>query len=1071
MRLAKRIPRELKQNWTRYLAMFLLIVLMLTVIVGLSGASDSVSTLLDKTAVSQAREHGEFKLFVPLSSNQMNELEDKGILIEEKFSITLPYDEKATLRMYSNRRNINRAMLDQGREAAAADEIMLEKHFAQEHSLQLNDKVILSDRSFKVVGIGSLPEYTELTKNLSDIMAVPGQFSVALVTSDAFDQLKTPDVEVDYEYSYLINEDADEELLRQYLQDMIFDKGLVANPYMKDFIARTENDRVKMTDAVNKLSSGSGEIQQNISALSGELRTFATEITDTFGDNSKLLAGSVELEEGTTEFSDGIGQFAEELKKLTGDNSELISSSEALKQGASELAIGMVDYANAIKAIVGDDSELSQAASGAAQGAEELAGNMEQLAQGVSGELGAEHELSQAATAVNEGALELSGQMNTFAANIKEELGSDSELALATEDLRSGCEELATGMSSFADALREVFGSNGDLLAAINELETGTTELTSGINEFLNGIQDSFGTDSDIVSATNELSQGALELFGGVNEYDSGVKEYQREVLDFINREMNFKYFNIIYFLKDVDNSRITACQDETDIYKMIILLIGFLTLLLVGYMMAIFTKNHIEKESVIIGTLYSLGYSKKEILRHYLAIPLILSIISSIVGTVIGVVLIPLLIENTTTYYSLPEVPAVLQPYLLFIGLVVPTCIIATINILVLNRKLNVEPLKLLKKSYGESKASKSEFGKLGFIATFRLRQLFREIGGNITMMCGLTIAILMMTLAFALNGSFEAYIEEVDKDIHYEYQYIMNYPMKIEQKPETGTIGYTETLTTPDPVMDSDVDIVVQGISGDNPYFPFASDLTNKEVNHNEHTAYVSSSAMIKFGWNEGADVFLKNTLTDKSYLFKVEKVVDYSGGLYLFMDIDYMRKVFGEDKNYINTLFSEEPLDIEQGRLETIITRSDLQESALRLYEGIEIVIDLVVFVSVILFVIVMYLLMKMMTGKATFSISLLKVMGYKEREVRKIYLGSGLYTVILTLLLALPLSYQIVGFLFPYVISPISIGMPMVIQPKRIAILLGIILGSYFVVNWFLGIYLKRISFTAVLKERE
>jgi len=50
---------------------------------------------------------------------------------------------------------------------------------------------------------------------------------------------------------------------------------------------------------------------------------------------------------------------------------------------------------------------------------------------------------------------------------------------------------------------------------------------------------------------------------------------------------------------------------------------------------------------------------------------------------------------------------------------------------------------------------------------------------------------------------------------------------------------------------------------------------------------------------------------------YAFTVVGTCDESAGLMVFMDIDSMRELFGEDDDYYNCVLSDEPLDIDEGR----------------------------------------------------------------------------------------------------------------------------------------------------------
>ena len=48
-------------------------------------------------------------------------------------------------------------------------------------------------------------------------------------------------------------------------------------------------------------------------------------------------------------------------------------------------------------------------------------------------------------------------------------------------------------------------------------------------------------------------------------------------------------------------------------------------------------TSNTINKESAVIGTLRASGYSKGELIRHYMAMPMLIVLIAAVIGNILG--------------------------------------------------------------------------------------------------------------------------------------------------------------------------------------------------------------------------------------------------------------------------------------------------------------------------------------------------------------------------------------------------------------------------------------------------
>ncbi|MCB2290166.1 ABC transporter permease [Clostridium sp. CS001] len=538
---------------------------------------------------------------------------------------------------------------------------------------------------------------------------------------------------------------------------------------------------------------------------------------------------------------------------------------------------------------------------------------------------------------------------------------------------------------------------------------------------------------------------------------------YMKEIVDKVEGEknMDMKYVNISYFIPNAENPRINDAEADSKINKLSALIAGVIILLLLAYMISVFIIHNIDKESAVIGALYSLGYLKKDLLKHFMILPIALVTVASMVGTTLGYCMIPYM-ESASTYYSFPELQTVIKPYIILYGLVVPMVIAVFINFFVINKKLSLSPLKLLRKEKRQNRIANIDLGNLSFINRYRIRQLLREIRGNITIVFGLFLAILLMVFGFGIKGTIDNYVKHTTDDAKYRNMYVLQYP---ENKiPAGGEEAYSESLYAHLDIIDTDLEVSILGIKEDNPYFDF-------KVKRDIDDVYISNSVAYKFGYKVGENIVLSDHIENRNYSFHVAGIVPYSNGLYIFADMDNMRKVFGKDKNYYNTILSDKKLNIEPGRIASVVTINDIAESASKFNDLMAELIIMLIAVSVIVFILVLYLLLKMMVDKSTFSISLIKVFGYNEKEVKKLYLGSAFYTVLVSSMIGIPISTLIVRAIWPYMISNVAAGFESYIPLSLYFTITGIILASYLVVNFLVGRHLKKVSLVEILKNRE
>lgn len=895
MILNRRIFRAIKYDWIRYGALFFLITLGIMLVVSMACQADSVIHTVEKYSEADRIEDGSFSLLIPLPDTAKEELEKMGITVEEAFYIDIEGDKNSKLRIFKNRKDINRIHLEEGRQAETDSEIVLEKHYAFSHSFGVGDSLSFMGKPYRVTGLGSVPEYHMVQEKVSDVVSDPKEFSLAFVTGEAFEELtQKANANIEYCYSYLLNNGVNDRAVKEYLTDMKFDTTLITDAYYIRMMDEIEHKKQELIESTNALVEGSKSLTQ----------------------------GSI-----------GLNQGAAELKK----------GSSALLEGA--------------------------------------------------------------------------------------------------DNLLQGTDALSEGAESFQEGA-------GKLYAGTRTLEEGSASLLDGLKALDEG--------------TDGLEQASAQLAEGSEALYKGAEDYQEGILQLVEDSMEVDYTALSYFLPKDQNPRITSYREDSDINKIAALIIGVIFIVLIAYIFSVFVVHEMDAQSAVIGALFSMGYLKKELLRHYLILPMLVTGCGGICGTILGFWRVKSVSQSTIAYYSLPPIEQVYPIYLICYGMILPVLMAFVIHWFVIRRKLSLSPLMLLRREKKERTFKALDLKNMGFIGRFRTRQIFMEIRGTITLFLGLFLAIFLLVFGFCIYGSITYYTKNISKDIHFQNLYLLKGPL--EQIPEEGEPAYLEGLYSNYSLTDREVEVTLKGIHSGNPYFDFSVEGKKNEV-------FLSDSAARKFGWSTGDKIILSDNIAEKDYAFEVAGIVPYANGLTIFMNLDSMRESFGKDDGYYNALFSEEPLSIDQNMLSSTVTADDTKAAAdifLKLMWGM---IATVVGVSVLLFLIVMYLLMKMMIDRAAFSISLLKVFGYQEKEVSKIYLGSNFYIVTLAAVFSIPISKLLLNRIFPYLISNVSAGMKVYLGSRIYLLIVLIIFISYFTVNYFLRRHLKKISLAEVLKERE
>lgn len=757
--LGKRIFRQFKSNFVKYMALGLMTALGMYLVISLAGAAETIINGVNKASAENMVEDGEFTMLQPLTRKQEEELRNSRITLERNFHVDYRLSDQSVVRIFVNRTQINKAALDNGTHALDIGEGVLEKRYSQEHGVQLGDEIYVGGGNIRIVGIGSVPDYDGVFRNLSDPSADSRQFGLLFVTQAQYDELIQNDKDVmveEYTYSYLLNNELTHMELRQLVMDCAED-----------------------------------------------------------GENS----------------------------------------------------------------------------------------------------------------------------------------------------------------------------------------------------------------------IPNQL----------------------------------------MLFLKSEDNPRIKASAEDQVINRAAGLIAGIIVMLLFAYVISVFVIHNIESQSCVIGGLYALGVRKRDLILHYLILPVMVALLGGCLGTWLGFgrLGVSVQMESCYGYFSMPRLSVLYPPYLIVYGLLMPAAAAGAVNLIVIYGKLRQPALRLLRNERKSSRVKHIQLGNMGFMARFQLRHMIREIRTGITVIIGLFIALLVMMMGADCLVMCVRVIGDYKEDARFQMMYSYKFPE--ETVPEGGEACYMETLSCD--IYGNKLDVTILGIDDHNPYFPFTP-VTDKG------RLTLSSAAARKFNLKAGDKIVLKDKGgsqgqgdLEHEYEFTVEGIEEYSIGLYAFMDINSMRDVFNKNTDYYNVVYADGKLDAEMSKVYGITEKQDIVKSSYVFLDLMMPLISMLLAVSVMIFVVVMYLMMKVMIDRSSFGVSLVKIFGYRMKEIRKLYLRGNMYVVAIGGAVCIPAAKLVMDQIFPLMISNVACGADISFEWWMYGAIYGAVLILAAAINMLLVKRLKSISLAAVLKNRE
>ncbi|MFV0361503.1 MAG: FtsX-like permease family protein [Suipraeoptans sp.] len=535
----------------------------------------------------------------------------------------------------------------------------------------------------------------------------------------------------------------------------------------------------------------------------------------------------------------------------------------------------------------------------------------------------------------------------------------------------------------------------------------------------------------------------------------SSLKSYIEEETDIM----------MLSFQDGETNPRMWAYEDDFAMVKRATFVFAFIFLVLMAYIICVFTQNRVEKEREIIGTLYALGYKKYEITRYYLALPTLASLVGGVGSLLIGHFLFArMLTQDSINLYSVPDFVISTPIYIIAFGIIVPSLIMFLVGWIVLGHKLSGKPLQMIRGHAKQGWLLQLEMKGIGFINRYRIRQFIRELSANLVLIVGVFVATILLMLGVSIRGTITNYGDHVTNYVPYRYLNIL--ATEPEKVPDDTEKIYVKNFKSFFSLANSDLDIIMFGIPNESDYFKFANEC--KE----DKTIVISSAVAKKYGLGIGDEIELYSISNDKYYDFEISSVTNYTNGLHIFMNINSMSETFTDETSYSSALISYDKLkNKEQYNVISTIEASEYKSSTDTMLDSLYLFIIALVGSAAAIFILVIYLMLKFMVDKATFSISMLKIVGYHNKEVYKIYLGGELFTVYFAVAISIFLGRHIIELLLTFLTSGYSAYLTMHISNTDYIIMIAFIVIICTLTHIIHCRTINKVSYNEVLRNKE
>jgi putative ABC transport system permease protein len=488
-------------------------------------------------------------------------------------------------------------------------------------------------------------------------------------------------------------------------------------------------------------------------------------------------------------------------------------------------------------------------------------------------------------------------------------------------------------------------------------------------------------------------------------------------------------------------NMAIQFTGDDMGSDRTMMIVFLYILIAILAFVFAITIHHTIVKEASVIGTLRASGYKKVELIKHYLTIPMTVSLLAAVIGNILGYTVLKNMVAAIYyESYSLPTYETIWNGEAFLLTTVAPLIIMLVINATFLTYKLSLSPLKFIRNDLSKNKNKKAiHIPNLRFIRRFR-------IFANVLLMFGMMMSPLL-----------SKYQDDIISNMICKYQYVLKTPVEVTDK---NAEKYCVTSLTKENEFNGE-EINIYGIGDNSKYF---------EQNVSDGF-YVSEGFAEKYRFKVGDVITLRETYGTKKYRFKIKGTVDYPAALCVFMSTENFCKTFDCDANFYNGYFTDEKLNLDENYIQTCITKDDLTKTSRQLTVSMGNMFYMINVFAVILFALLIYLLTKLIIERNVTSISMVKILGYHNGEIGRLYLLATTWVVIISIALSLAIVTKLIDYIYYVMMQEYNGWLTFYIKPEIYGEMFAMGMITYMLVALLQFRKIKKIPMEQALKNVE
>lgn len=522
------------------------------------------------------------------------------------------------------------------------------------------------------------------------------------------------------------------------------------------------------------------------------------------------------------------------------------------------------------------------------------------------------------------------------------------------------------------------------------------------------------------------------------------------------------EFFTMSYIGAD-ENTRISMVHQQADMFVVMSWIMLVTLPLITVALISIIIGRKVKSEQKIVGTLSALGYKKSKLMFHYSLMAIIPGIAGGLLMALACLIVSQPFGELGLADYEPMQVEFSLPVPIAVAGIIIPSLIYMIAGMMKVRKLLKNDTVELLSGNVGNKSKTHRMLMNSGMKVKYKfaIRSLLGSKGRTFVIFLGILLGTMFSSFGYMMVDSIKEVSDVAKSECgDFKNEYVLNTMLSDEKQEGEKMLmmSFENNDKKQFSVIGADDDCTLWNLT-----------TTDGEKADIENGWYMSTLAADLFGIKKGDSFTFKNVASLEEYTVKIDGFIKNGYQSYIISNRKDASDIIGIDAENYNCILSDKDLDIENDLIAMIIKNTTFENQMQTILDEMGVMIYSLIVLGAVICISALYVSINMMVQESRNNVSMLKVLGYQNKQINAMVLNSNHLLLIPGISIGLVGTYLMMLCYSQAFVELEGMVVPIKFNISSIILTILIVTACYFVSLFFVRRKVDKIDMVESLKD--